>query len=167
MKRELAVERYREATELVGELVDLAGERHYLMQRWLWAIADPERYRADARSAYTEVVRNWNKRTWGYRSRLRLSFGDPIALRYLDYNDDARTRPRSLHYMFVAAHKAILECESDPRHIPEAQRCLDQMNHSWSQFSDDATEELLSRAAGSVRRLGYRPDAMTVSSAPT
>ena len=43
IRRDLSLERYREGQQLFEQLITLAGERFFALQRWLWALEDPER----------------------------------------------------------------------------------------------------------------------------
>ena len=153
LRRTLAVERYRDGRDLLYELVNLAGRRHFALQRWLWALEDPGSCQtSEIREKYFDLLPLWNERTWGYRARLHLLLGDNVALRFLDYADDHRSEPESLHYMFVRAHDAVLAAESRQEVDPQAQVIVDQLNHAWSDFADDVTADLL-RRAGDLRLL--------------
>jgi hypothetical protein len=68
--------------------------------------------------------------------------GDEVALRFLDYADDTRRHPKSLHYRFVSAHRAVMRSEAGGASIEQAQEELDQLNHAWSDFADDIAQEL-------------------------
>jgi gas vesicle protein len=147
-RRDLALQRYREASALINDLILLAGERHHRLQRWLWSLQDSTgRYPEATRQEYYAVVAEWNKRNWSNRAQLRLSLGDHIALRFLDYRDDFREVPESLHYSFVLTHRAVVACEEGRVDASVAQRQIDDLNHRWSNFADDATVELIRRAA--------------------
>ncbi len=147
-RRDLTLEVYRDARSLRDDLVRLAGRRHFALQRWLWAVADPSGYRLDdVREAYFEVVGTWNEQYWTYRSQLYLLFGEEIAFKFLDYQDDSREVPQSLHYRFVRCNAAVLASEADFGRIDSAQSLIDELNHYASEFSDELTRELLLRAS--------------------
>lgn len=165
LRRELSLERYREGQELFDELIRLAGERFVSLQRWLWAVLDPDAYElAEVRRAYFDVVRRWNALTWSLRARLRLTLGDELALRFMNYSDDTRTEPLSLHYRFVRVHAMVLSAEQGDKNPKEVQLPLDRLNHAWSEYADDVAVELLQRARrlelldrrGSKQRVGGR-----------
>jgi hypothetical protein len=148
MRRDLSLERYRDGQRLFDELIVLAGERFTAMQRWLWAVEDPEQYDLpEVREDYFVLVRRWNSLTWNYRARLRILLGEPTALQFLDYGDDARpSNPESLHYRFVQAHNEIRACERDSSNAATAQEMLNRLNWAWSDFADDVAAELLRRS---------------------
>ena len=148
LRRDLALERYRAGQELFEEVTASAGTRFTTMQRWLWSIEDPEPYRdVPARAEYFALLQGWNASCWSRRARLRLMLGDEAALRFLDYRDDGRDDPQSLHYRFVAAHGAILGCERHRERSATAQAQLDRLNHAWSDFADDIAVELTKRSS--------------------
>jgi hypothetical protein len=148
IRRELSLERYRDGQRLFDELIILAGERFTAMQRWLWSIIEPDRYSASTpRDDYFTTVRRWNSLTWSYRARLRILISQTTAVRFLDYADDIRpSNPASLHYQFVQAHNAILDCENGTGDARYAQSLLNQLNWAWSDFADDIAADLLQRA---------------------
>jgi hypothetical protein len=146
LRRQLSLERYRERQALFDEVIASAGRRFVAMQRWLWSIETPDAY-ADlpVRADYFALLQQWNAANWSRRARLRLMLGDTTALRFLDYKDDARMEPSSLHYQFVHAHRAVLSAEIGEAAIASAQRRLDQLNHAWSDFADDIAVDLALR----------------------
>ncbi|MBA3286743.1 MAG: hypothetical protein H0U21_01785 [Acidimicrobiia bacterium] len=111
LRRELALEQYRAGQGLFEEIISSAGTRFTAMQRWLWSVADPEPYRAvPARADYFKLLQGWNAACWSRRARLRLMLGDDTALRFLDYRDDNRQAPLSLHYQ----SSPLIEPSSEP-----------------------------------------------------
>jgi hypothetical protein len=143
LRRELALERHRDGRTLFDEVVHNAGRRFVAQQRWLDSIAYPDAYAGlPVRSDYFELVREWNAANWSRRARLKLMLGDEVALRFLDYADDTRRHPKSLHYRFVSAHRAVMRSEAGGASIEQAQEELDQLNHAWSDFADDIAQEL-------------------------
>jgi len=147
ISRELSLQRYREGQELFDELIMAAGKRFTALQRWLWSVEDPSMY-ADrsVRDEYFLLVQHWNASTWSFRARLRIHLGDDVAVRFLDYEDDHRQEPRSLHYQFVFAHRAVLAAEADSSTVAEARGRVERLNHAWSRFADDIAVELAHRA---------------------
>ncbi len=147
IRRELSLQRYREGQQLFDELIAAAGTRFVALQRWLWSVDDPGAYAGvQVREEYFALVQQWNASTWSFRARLRIHLGDDTAIRYLDYQDDRRQEPESLHYKFVFAHSAVLDAESGTRSTHEVQARVDRLNHSWSNFADDIALELAQRA---------------------
>jgi hypothetical protein len=148
LRRDLALERYRAGQELFEEVIASAGTRFTAMQRWLWSVEDPQPYHdLPVRAEYFALLQAWNASCWSRRARLRLMLGDETALRFLDYRDDRREDPTSLHYRFVAAHRAILQCEQHRVGSSAAQAQLDRLNHAWSDFADDIAVELAKRGS--------------------
>jgi hypothetical protein len=146
-RRELALEQYRQGQALFDELISSAGCRFVAMQRWLWSIDQPEAYDGPPiRATYFALLQDWNAANWSRRARLRLMLGDDVAQRFLDYADDVRREPLSLHYKFVYAHRAVLRAEANGLDACDAQRRLDTLNHAWSDFADDIAVDLAQRA---------------------
>lgn len=147
IRRELSIQRYREGQALFDELIMAAGNRFTALQRWLWSVEDPSMYaNRPVRDEYFVLVQQWNASTWSLRARLRIHLGDDAADRFLDYEDDRRPEPRSLHYQFVVAHSAVLAAEVDTSTVDEVQVRVDRLNHAWSSFADDIAVELAHRA---------------------
>lgn len=162
-ERELQVERYRDGTRFLAELSELAGMRFFGLQRWLWAIGNPQAYEYEReRRRYYELVAEWNHRVWANRATLRLLVGSDEADSFLDYRDDGRgDDPHSLHYLFARAHQHVLEVERGALEFDTAQSYLDTLNHRWSAYVERVTSHFLERAA-SLRLLeiptGDEPD---------
>lgn len=147
IRRELSLQRYREGQELFDELIAAAGKRFVALQRWLWSVEDPAAYAGlHVREEYFSLVQQWNASTWSFRARLRIHLGDDTAVQFLDYRDDERREPESLHYKFVCAHRAVLAAESSRASIEDVQVGVDRLNHAWSAFADDMAVELTRRA---------------------
>ena len=146
LRRDLALERYRQGQQLFDEIVSSAGERFVALQRWLWAIEDPKPY-ADVpvRDQYFALVPAWNAAVWSRRARLHIMLGAETAQGFVDYRDDSRDDPVSLHYKFVAAHRAVLAVEAGQLDVQSAQRMVDRLNHAWSNFAIQIAAELETR----------------------
>jgi hypothetical protein len=109
-------------------------------------VEDPTAYVGlHVREEYFGLVQQWNA-SWSFRARLRIHLGDDTAVRFLDYQDDGRPEPKSLHYRFVSAHRAVLAAESSRTSIEDVQGQVDRLNHAWSDFADDIAVELTHRA---------------------
>src|SRR5262245_46235397 len=146
LRRDLVLERYRQGQQLFDEIVSSAGERFVALQRWLWAIEDPDAYETvPVREQYFALVPNWNAAVWSRRARLHIMLGADTARGFVDYRDDARTQPLSLHYMFVAAHRAVLAVEAGRLEAEDAQTEVDRLNHAWSNFAIKIAAELETR----------------------
>jgi hypothetical protein len=53
---------------------------------------------------------------------------------FLDFADDDRATPASLHYRFVAAHSALLRARSDKAAIADASAVVAKLNIDASNF---------------------------------
>ena len=146
VRRDLALERYRDGRQLFDEVVLSAGERFVALQRWLWSIEDPESYRGIAvRDDYFALVPGWNATVWSRRARLQIMLGAETARTFVDYSDDNRAEPQSLHYQFVHAHRAVLAAESGQSDVRSAQAQVDRLNHAWSNYAIQIASELEER----------------------
>jgi hypothetical protein len=148
-ERDLQVEVYREGTRFLSELSELAGQRFFGLQRWLWSIEDPEQYNVEGdRREYFRLVQLWNQKAWANRAALRLLVGEAEAGIFLDYEDDGRLeQPRSLHYRFHRAHQVVLDTERDVVGVSAAQEILDELNREWSAYIESVTSRFMERAA--------------------
>jgi hypothetical protein len=140
---------YDDGVVFLDELSELIGERYFAIQRWLWALGEPESYDlGDVETAYFAIVAIWNKRLRLNRNKLRLLIDEEHASLFLDYSDDGRgDNPRSLHYQFVQAHNAVAAVKKGNKPISEAERYLNILNHSCSNYLEQVTTLFLKRAS--------------------
>jgi hypothetical protein len=93
------------------------------------------------------VVVRWNNSLRSNRNRIRLLIGEREADEFLDYGDDARpASPHSIHYQFVAAHRAVMDSKSYDERTPKAQEIVTQLNYSISIFLERLTTKFSRRA---------------------
>jgi hypothetical protein len=140
--------RYDEGVKFLDELSDLVGRRYFLLQRYVWAIRDPQHYELDKVSeAYFSSVAEWNIKLRTMRNKTRLLLGEARAQRFLDYGDDGRSdNPASLHYIFAKVHAAVILAKDDINKIDPASREVEQLNFACSELLEDFTTEFLRRA---------------------
>jgi hypothetical protein len=144
-------QRYAEGTQLLEQLSSIVDKRYFRLQRLIWAIGDknasPEKIAAREREYFESVV-EWNEKLRSVHNRLRLLVGDAEALQFLDYADDHRPKePRSLHYRFVKAHKAVMEAKDNRAVAPQAKVEVDRLNWRVSRFAYDVTTLFMARAS--------------------
>jgi hypothetical protein len=106
--------RYEEGVKFLDALSDQIGRRFYLLQRFLWAIAEDDKEKILAREKeYFASVVEWNSSFWRNRNKIRLLANEEQANAFLSYGDDsAGDHPTSLHYKFVAAHRAVMNAKA-------------------------------------------------------
>lgn len=145
---ELFRRRYDEGTAFLNELAKLIGKRFFLLQDYLWAISKTNADKiVNSEQPYFESVREWNTSLRLYRAKLRLLVGEEMALEFLDYGDDRRLEhPRSLHYLFIRAHQAVIDAKRVKHGVDRAQRMVDELNWGYTRFIDRLTNEFLRRA---------------------
>jgi hypothetical protein len=148
-KLELYSQRYRDGNEFLDRLSSLIDRRYYALMRLLWAVqesAPPETY-DEREQAYFKTVIGWNNNLRAMHNRVRILVGEEKALAFLDYEDDYRQDdPRSLHYRFVAAHRALMAAKTDPEALDRAQSEADRLNWCLSSFLYDVTTVFAERA---------------------
>ena len=143
-------QRYNEGTQLLERVTSLADRRFFRLQRFIWAITDASDPSTVAlrETEYFDAVIQWNESLRAVHNGLRLLVGDTASLEFLDYSDDARPdAPRSLHYRFVRAHRAVLHAKSDPASWERAKQEVERLNWAVSRFVYDSTEVFMRRAA--------------------
>lgn len=140
--------RYDEGATFLDALSDLVGKRYFLLQRYLWSVEDPVAYDTQAcANEYFACVKEWNTRLRTTRNKARLLIGEERALQLLDYQDDNRpTNPKSLHYIFVKAHRAVQASKANKNLINEASNEVEQLNFICSRPLEEFTTEFLRRA---------------------
>jgi len=140
--------RYDEGVEFLDELSNMIGRRYYLLQRLLWAIEVRDKDKIYEREQeYFNSVIDWNSSFWRNRNKIRLLANEVQANAFLDYKDDsAGDKPISLHYKFVAAHRAVMEAKESPNLISEARKQVEELNWKSSIFLERLTSEFLKRA---------------------
>lgn len=141
--------RFDEGSKFLDGLSDMVGKRFFLLQRLLWALesGDEKIMRRREREYFVEVVQ-WNACFWKNRNKVRLFVGDVQADEFLDYADDRRgNSPRSLHYTFVVAHRAVLAAKSDRAALGDAVLRTVRLNWRCSVFLERLTADFLRRAA--------------------
>jgi hypothetical protein len=140
--------RYEEGTQFLNDLSKLVGNRHFQMQRYLWAIEDKkDDSLRDVEAEYFETVAEWNATFWMNRNKIRLLVGEAQAKQFLDYADDVRTHPRSIQYQFANAHSAVVKAKNGEVDIRRAQGEVTRLNWACSRFLEDLTTNFLKRAA--------------------
>ncbi|WP_089724135.1 hypothetical protein [Candidatus Thiosymbion oneisti] len=147
-KHALYQARYSEGVEFLDDLSVLVGHRFFLLQRLMWAIESGDDERIENREAsYLKVVEEWNSKFWRNRNKIRLLVGEEQSNHFLDYRDDnARGKPKSLHYKFVIAHRAVIQAKANKEDINTAVRQVTELNWKCSVFLERLTSEFLSRA---------------------
>lgn len=122
--------------------------RYFALQRLLWAIGEGNSPKAEAsEKGYFHVVVRWNNSLRTIRNKIRLLIGEREADGFLDYRDDLRgSNPESIHYQFVAAHRAVMETRVHLEKQPQAQDLVTQLNYSVSNYLERVTTEFSRRA---------------------
>jgi hypothetical protein len=142
-------QRYTEGTKLLKDLCGLIDRRFYALQRLTWAVSDnPDDPSVKEREKeYFQTVIEWNQNLRSMHNLIRLLVGDEQATAFLDYADDYRMQdPQSLHYRFVAAHRAVLKARQDRELIAPAEELVRRVNHALSNFLYDITTLFTQRA---------------------
>lgn len=159
-RMELFKQAYVDGNQLFADVANLIDRRYFRLQRWFMSVRDngeDDRVRL-RESSYFEAVAEWNESLRLTHNRVRMHLGERQALRFLDYADDFRPDdPRSLHYRFVRCTRLVTSARSDAEFVPTAQMELDHLNWALTAFANDATDQLVQRAA-SLRLL--RPEAV-------
>ncbi len=132
--------RYDDVKFLDG-LSDQIGRRFYLLQRLLWAIEDDDKEKMlDREKEYFASVVDWNSSFWRNRNKIRLLANEEQATAFLSYEDDnAGDHPTSLHYKFVAAHRAVMSAKASRELIPIARKQVEELNWKSSVFLERLT----------------------------
>jgi len=140
--------RYEEGVKFLDGLSDQTGRRFFLLQRYLWAIEEGDKKKVfDLEKEYFASVLEWNSSFWRNRNRIRLLASEEQASAFLSYNDDTTSdHPKSLHYKFVAAHRAVINAKDSRELIPIAKRQVEELNWMASVFIERLTTEFLQRA---------------------
>jgi hypothetical protein len=140
--------RYEEGIQLLDELSDRVGKRLFGLERFLWSLKDPgKEQRTDLQLEYFKIVADWNVSLRTNHNKIRLLIGEAQADLFLDYGDDDRPQaPKSLHYKFVKAHKAVIAAKENKISIPEAQGIVEVLNFACSAFLVRLTTDFLERA---------------------
>lgn len=149
-KLDLFQQRYKEGTEFLERLSVLIDRRYFGLQRLFWAIeSNVEAKKLAVREReYFQTVVEWNHNLRSAHNRIRILIGENEALAFLDYGDDFRLDdPRSLHYRFVKAHRAVTAAKSDPSLVLVAERAVYQLNWALSGFLYDVTTLFTQRAS--------------------
>lgn len=148
-KLELYSQRYRDGNEFLDRLSSLIDRRYFALVRLLWAVqenASSDKY-ATRERAYFKTVVEWNDNLRAMHNRVRILVGEEKALAFLDYEDDYRQDdPRSLHYRFVAAHRALTAAKDDRAVVDKAQLEANKLNWCLSSFLFDVTTVFAERA---------------------
>jgi hypothetical protein len=148
-KLDLYGQRYRDGNEFLDRLSSRIDRRYFALKRLLWAVeedAEPGKLAARER-AYFKTVIEWNNNLRAMHNRVRLVIGEAEALAFLDYEDDYRQEdPRSLHYQFLLAHRALMQAKADRSLLDVARREADRLNWTLSSFLYDVTTLFAARA---------------------
>jgi hypothetical protein len=149
VRLDLYRQRYKDGTDLLARVSSLIDRRYFALQRVAWAIdaGAPSASTAEKEKEYFAIVVKWNGNLRALHNSIRLLIGENEALAFLDYEDDNRPdAPRSLHYRFVVAHRAVMNAKSDPTLVPTARREVDRLNWTLSSFLYDVTTVFAMRA---------------------
>ena len=141
--------RYDEGRAFLDRLSRQVGRRYFLLHRYFWAIQDGGAGNIEAceRKYYAAVV-DWNCAYWSNRNNIRLLIDEAHANLFLDYRDDQREdHPQSLHYRFVAAHRAVRDAKLSASAHSDASHELHALNWACSVFLERLTGEFLNRAS--------------------
>jgi type II restriction/modification system DNA methylase subunit YeeA len=115
----------------------------------LWSIQGGEQEKTEERERdYILSVVDWSSRYWKYRNKIRLLVSEEQAKRFLDYEDDyAPENPNSLHYMFVLAHRKVMQYRSSQERAAEADAAVVNLNWKCSLFLEQLTTGFIKKAA--------------------
>jgi hypothetical protein len=81
------------------------------------------------------------------RNKTRLAMGEEFAKLFHDYSDDLNPEsPRSIHYKFVKAHRAVLAFKRGQIDVQAVHHDLQSLNDVFSNVLDALTTEFLRRA---------------------
>ena len=140
--------RYDEGIAFLDGLSEQAGKRFFLVQRYLWAIEEGHEERTlEREKEYFTAVVEWNSTFWRNRNKIRLLVNEAQANLFLDYQDDrSGNQPKSLHYKFVAAHRAVQNAKASRDLLPGARKQVEELNWKCSVFLERLTTEFLKRA---------------------
>ncbi len=140
--------RYDEGVRFLDALSDQTGRRFFLLQRYVWAIEEGGKEKiAEREKEYFAAVVEWNSTFWRNRNKIRLLVNEEQANLFLDYSDDhAGDRPASLHYKFVAAHRAVLKAKASSGARETAKQQVEELNWVSSVFLERLTTEFVRRA---------------------
>ncbi len=139
--------RFDEGVKFLDTLSEQVGKRFFLLQRFFWAIEEGNQEKIlEREKEYFSTVTDWNSSFWRNRNKIRLLVNEDQANHFLDYRDDnAGDQPRSLHYKFVVAHRAILVAKTNRESLPAAQAQVVELNWKCSVFLERLTTEFLRR----------------------
>ncbi|MCW3061571.1 MAG: hypothetical protein JWQ02_3392 [Capsulimonas sp.] len=146
---ELFRQRTKDGTDLLERLSSMIDRRAYRLQRLLWAIEENRNYKtiAEREREYYEVVIEWNENLRSMHNGIRLLIGEDEAVSFLEYEDDFRESPQSLHYMFVVAHRAVLYAKKNPDAVFKARQAVDEVFWKLADFLYDATTVFTKRSS--------------------
>jgi hypothetical protein len=142
--------RYDEGITFLDLLSEQVGKRFFLLQRYLWAIEEGKVEKTIEReNQYFATVIEWNSCFWRNRNKIRLLVNENQANLFLNYQDDnAGDHPKSLHYKFVVAHRAVQNAKTNHDLCTIANRQVEELNWMCSVFLERLTTEFLQRAQG-------------------
>lgn len=144
---ELFRRRYEEGIELLNQLSSLIDRRLYALLKVKWALENSNQEEIEAKEIpYYSIVQEWNEHLRMNRGKIRLLIGEKYALAFLDYDDEDKELPNSLHFKFVKTHvafRAVLKHEAPVESLSEATQNLHRYcNH----FLEELSAEFASRA---------------------
>jgi hypothetical protein len=146
-RRELFELRYGEGRAAVDEVTRLADRRFYALQRYFWALEGKEpkeSFERKQRTYFKEVMR-WNNALRSVRNKLLILVGETTADLFLDYRDDVRPQPLSLHYRFVSTHQRVQEALNDSSKSATARQAIQSLNHAVSRFAETLALDFVHR----------------------
>jgi hypothetical protein len=140
--------RYEEGVAFLDALSEQIGKRFFLLQRYLWAIEQGnEEKTLDRENQYFTAVIEWNSSFWRNRNKIRLLINEAHANYFLNYRDDgAGDHPKSVHYKFVIAHRAVQNAKKSRDLCSAARKQVEELNWMCSVFLERLTTEFLQRA---------------------
>jgi len=139
--------KYDEGIKFLDDISELIGKRFFYLQRFMWEISsDDGNNLPRLEKEYFDLVLIWNSNYYKNRNKLRLLVGEHIATLFLDYADDTRLDPESLHYQFVHTHQIVIDSKKDKLKIREALTAVLKLNSSCSIFLEKTTNEFTDRA---------------------
>ena len=133
---EVLRQRYAEGLSFVSGLMKLIDRRLFRLQQVIWALEDdaPDERLKNALSTYHEAVTEWNETLRSNHTYVQVLVGPQFGSSFLDFGDEDRGTPGSLHYRFVAAHNALLRARSDQAAVADASAVVAKLNIDASNF---------------------------------